>query len=236
MVRKTFLLAVAVLLLPLPAFGQLKIEGDTLTVVKRPPFKVISSVVDEPKKLSVLYYWKLPPGWEGLDTGPVLTVSKASGTGTIILQMQLVYWQEQKIERKNEVIEVHVGKAPGPDPGPDPDPGPEPTDALYKSLKTAVAADNDSVNVGKLAAFYAAAVAEAQDQRYKNAGQLMKVLQDTRRTLMPDTAILQTRQAIANHLRAVLPTSPTAELTPAVRQTAAREFTKISNYLKRLSK
>lgn len=104
--------------------SKLEIHGDTVTVVKALPFKV---VCDDGAKL---WFWEYPQSWqvEGNYT-PALTVKAAKeGSYTVSVVSVAADWK-----RSQHQITVHIGKAPQPDPepgpGPEPEPGPSPIPA-----------------------------------------------------------------------------------------------------------
>jgi hypothetical protein len=106
---------------------------------------------------------------------------------------------------------IVAGDPPPPVP-PDP-PIPPPLSALGKALKDAAAASpgtaaEKAAHMAALAALYRNA--PAMLDKVKTAGQLMAVLLEARKPLVPDGAILPVRQVIAAELAKVLPSDPAA--------------------------
>lgn len=129
--RRTLSALLLVLALAGAAMGQkkaipLKVEGDTVVVVRSFPCKVVA----EPG--ADLYVWRVPPGVKATDDENTLTITAApEGVHSVTVQtvttnFELIDGKVKKTVIKDRgVIDVAVGKVPGPTPpGPDPDPKP----------------------------------------------------------------------------------------------------------------
>lgn len=131
---------------------------------------------------------------------------------------------------------------PGPPTPPAPPDDPEAT-TLLAIVQGAVKQDNDAGKVElcqQLASLYRVAgnvndpTSVVNEPQLKTYGDLFAIMVGARAKLMPDTALIKTREAIAGWLRAKLPTQTTALLTDAERRKAGVEFTRIANALSKV--
>lgn len=152
------------LALCLPAFGQkkaipLKVEGDTVVVVRSFPCKVVAAPGAD------LYVWRVPSGVKASDDEHELTITSAPEGAhqvtvqTVTTNFELIDGKVKKTVVKDRgTIDVVVGKLPGPTPpGPDPKPpGPEPAppeprpDAPFAAPGLAVLIVYESAELAKL--------------------------------------------------------------------------------------
>lgn len=131
------LLASSVLLLCLvvPLYGEvpLSIEGDTITVVKKLPFKV-----SVPAQKKALYIWNYPSTVKAKKDKNVLTVTEApKGEVTVYIQVAVYDKEADDFTTTDGQITFVVGDVPPPvPPGPDPLP-PDPKDPFLDALQKA---------------------------------------------------------------------------------------------------
>lgn len=145
------------------------------------------------------------------------------------------YWlsSEKTIVVEEAEAEVIIGDAPPPGPGPDPKPGPD--DELTKALKVAFALDTgpDKVKHAKaLAALYRQAPAALD--KVKTAGELQTALKTAAESLLPASAIPETRKAVSVELRAVLPKTASEVLTDEHKNRSRSLFGRLSVSLEAL--
>lgn len=119
------------LVLALPCVAQrktapLKIEGDTLVVVKTLPCKVIAPTGGS------LYAWSFPREVRAVKDTNVLTIQQApKGMFVVTCTITTVNFDKKSVTQEDLEIEVNYGGVappppPGPGPGPDPNPAPIP--------------------------------------------------------------------------------------------------------------
>ena len=135
-----------------------------------------------------------------------------------------------------ETVVVVDGSPPNPGPGPAPPP-PAPG-ALKDALRAAYAANMDpdkAASLASLAALWRSAVPFAARPEVETVGDLLTLVSKAAAGLTLDK-LPGVRQAIAAHLRGVLPTDPAAPLTAAVRTTCAAEFARVAEALEGIAK
>lgn len=225
--RRT-LSVVLFLALAVPAWGQdgIKVSGRYTILVESAPFTLTAPPG------GALYFWRLPDGWAVTDANDSVTVTRATeGPATVTVTVVFIDFKTEKVEKKTHALNLTVGKAPPP-PGPDP-PKPDPETPLARSLKAAWAAESapDPRHLASLAALYRQAVTTAGDAGLKTAGDLYRVLREASVTLLPAAALPRVRTAIADYLKANLPTAAEATLDAATRQRAAAAFGAIADSL-----
>lgn len=148
----------------------LKVEGETVVLVKSFPFKVVA----EPG--ADIYFWRVPPGVKATDEKNVLTVTAApEGAHTVTVQSMTTDFElvdgkiKKKVTEDRGVIEVIVGKVPGPKP-PDPDPDPKPPepkpDAPFPAPGLAVLVVFESATLSELPKSQRIALEAAEVRKY----------------------------------------------------------------------
>lgn len=166
-------LSLALLCVPAsPALAQkkavpLKIEGETILVVKSLPFKVVAP------EGATLYSWELPAGVDGDRNDNVLTVTKApAGEFVVRVQMVTVDFEQKKVKKETGEVNVTLGVPKPPDP-------PDPSTALQKAVKDALAketvADKELLTLA-LAEVYGQASGHVTKGTAKTYGQLFTIM------------------------------------------------------------
>lgn len=123
----TLLLALVVTLSAAPKKVPLDVQGDTVTIVRKLPCKVVAAPGAD------FYIWSVPDLLKATSEENVLTITEGvKGSYKVrVLSVTLNFSVDKDGKVKKEVIkdsgeiDVHLGDAPGPGPGPGP--GPEPT-------------------------------------------------------------------------------------------------------------
>lgn len=111
-----------------PKAIQLKVEGNTVTVVKSFPVTVTAPEGAD------FYIWQYPDSFKASSLDSVLTVTGApNGTYKVsVVSVTINIEQDDKGKIKKTVVKdkgevsIVIGSAPGPDPQPDPGPDPKP--------------------------------------------------------------------------------------------------------------
>lgn len=220
----------------------LKVDGETVLVVKAFPVKVTAPAGEKGK---TVFSWGYPEGVKAssprgaFTPDNVLTITEAP-KGSVKVTVSSLTIRDGVFVIDGGEVEVIVGEVPpGPQPGPGPNPGPAPTpdDPLLAKLRAAYALDNEpgrAENVAKLAALYRQA-AGMDMKEHKKAGDLFAVLTKASRALLPAEALPNTRKAVAVELKEVLPTQADAELTQDHRANAKSLFGKLGKSLDALA-
>lgn len=198
----------------------LTVEGETLVVVTRLPFKVVAPAGGK------LYFWTLPSGWKH-DAGTVsvknvVTVSEAPEGSATVSAVAV----DKDFVTAEYSLKVNVGKVTPPPPPP-----PPPDDPLLKALKAAYDADvgaGKAEHAAKLAALWRQAAALARQPSVATTAAWLKQVQDAGKLLVPASALVGVRRALADHLNARLPRTPDAPLTDATRELLASESLKVA--------
>ena len=108
---------------------------------------------------------------------------------------------------------------------------PPPPDPFVSALRDAYRADpspDKARHLASLTALYRQAPATARDPDITTAGDLLRVLQEAARRLLPAEALAGVRAKIAAELRAALPSDPTTKLDAATRSATVAVFEKIA--------
>lgn len=143
----------------------LRVEGETVLIVTKLPFRV---VCDAPADL---YFWRLPPGWKGTDTGKELTVTEApQGAATVAVQTLRIDWEAKKTVTAGHTLAVNVGVGPAPPgpPGPNP-PGPAPGPAPIPLAGFRVLMVYESADLSKMPAAQQAVLFSKSIRDYMNS-------------------------------------------------------------------
>ena len=105
----------------------LEVQGDTVTVVRKVPFKVVAP------SGGTLYDWTFPDGIKASADENVLTVIACpKGTFTIRARILTIDFDKKLVQKTFGEVEVNYGgvtPGPGPGPEPEPEPGPKPIPA-----------------------------------------------------------------------------------------------------------
>lgn len=194
----------------------LKIEGETLVIVTKVPFKVVA-----PEGFK-LYSWSLPSAWKSdvknsLTIKSTATITEApEGSSTVSVTAI-----DKDFGVSEFSLQVNVGKASPPTP-----PVPPVDDPLVKALQTAYDAvpasevATKASDLAKLKSLHTAAVNTCQDARLKTFGQLTSTIHDAVQSMI-GTRLKGMREVLAAEKRKVLPLQPDAPLDAAGRETAA---------------
>lgn len=191
---------------PAPAPGLTVVGQYTLTVTML-PFQVVAPAGYK------LYFWELPPGWVGgtakVSPSPSLTITQASGTGTVSCTAVDDKWNIQALS-----ISLAAGQ-------PAPTPPPTPTDTLAKAIQDAYAAAPDVAGKVLLTAYYRAVAPLWRDPSLKPAGTLYKAIGDKRTQLgLADATLTKVRGVVGDAMAAVGVSGDAAQDVPADKREA----------------
>jgi hypothetical protein len=186
----------------------LRIEGDTVVVIKSLPFRIIAPGGAD------FYMWSTPDSFKTTADDNLLNVTKAPEgkhkvkVVSVTFEFKLVDGKIEKTVKKDSgEIEVVVGKDPGPGPDPDPDPDPDPKDPLVKALQEAYKADTgaDKVKHMKGLADLYSKLSTKDLTKFGTYGELFDVIIATSRELLPADAIKAVRAVTNAELKKILP-------------------------------
>lgn len=205
--------------------GSLTIEGDTITVVTKLPFKVKAPAGYK------LYFWTLPATWKHdartVSTSATVTVSEApEGSATVTVVAVPADFTPVEL-----TLKVNVGKVTPPAPPVPPD------DPLLKSLKAAYTSETDPQKadmVDRLGALYRQAAFVTDDASLKTWGDLSDKLASASKTLGVAGKVPAVQKVVAQHLVASgIPgkAGATVQLDATGRALARREFTRVGSAL-----
>lgn len=201
----------------------LRIEGETLVIVTKVPFKVVA-----PEGFK-LYSWSLPTTWKSdvknsLTIKSTATISEApEGSSTVNVTAI-----DKDFGVSEFSLQVNVGKVSPPVPPVD--------DPLVKALQTAYDAVSASEaatkasDLAKLKSLHMAAVNTCQDARLKTFGQLTNTIHDAVQSMI-GTRLKDVREVLAAEKRKVLPLQSDAPLDAVGRETAANLHKKFATAL-----
>jgi|SRR5579864_4224263 len=127
------------------------------------------------------------------------------------------------------IVTVTVGE---PVPGPGPGPTPTPDESFAKAVQDAYTADASPLKArykSDLAALYRSAVKDTiPSMALGTIADVLKIMVDSRKELMPDDAILGVRKVIETQLNKLLPTKPDTKLDATTRTTIGNAFTAVA--------
>lgn len=205
----------------------LKVEGDTILIVKTLPCNVIAPEGAD------LYQWSYPDSLKVTIQDNVLTISNApKGTHRVsVLMITLVVdfdKKSKKVTKESSSVEVNIGDIPKPAPDPLP-----PKDPLVKALKLAYDSETSGdkeKHMKALAAVYEEAGKMTNDEwkPIKTVAQLYSVLITVSRKMLPIEALPLVRKVIGDELRKIFP-STDADITTETRDKAKSLFTNLGS-------
>lgn len=134
---------------------------------------------------------------------------------------------------KPPVVGAMIVTIEGPTPPPVP---PLPADSLADELRSLYRSDpsaSKAADVAALSALYEVAAESAKKADIVTAGKLLEVIRKASATLAADR-LLPMRQRIGRELATVLPSDPAMNLTPELRDAAAKKFLEIAAILKKV--
>lgn len=221
------LLAGSALADPIP----LKVEGDTVLVVKSYPCTVTAPAGAD------FYHWSCPDALTASAVDNVLTIKAGPPSGTFTVGLTTLtfvidFKSETKTKVKNTgetVLQVGVPKPPPP---------PEPEDPLCAKFQAAFDADHGDpaaklAAVKSLAALYTQAVSFAGSlDAGATAGDLAAKIKAAGSTLVPAGVVAGVRAAIGQEIAGAF--NLNAPLTDASRKQAAELFAKIAAALSKI--
>lgn len=209
--------------------SSLRIQGDTVVVVKSLPCKVIAVEGAD------LYSWSYPVNVDATAFDNILTINKApQGTFKVsVLMITVVIDFDKKTKtvlKETGEIEVNFGGVKPPDPSPD-------LSDLAKAFKRALDSETDAMKIAhakSLATIYSEGAKQTQMGTPKTIGDLFRSMDAGAKVAGVNGKVLSLQAAIAKHC-ADIPKLSNTPIDDNYRTLIVRLFTEVASALKEVA-
>lgn len=209
----------------------LRIEGDTVIVVKTLPCKIVAPPGYD------LYVWTFPDSVQASDEEATLTITKApKGVFRVRVSSVRINFETKKVEKDRGEIDVVVGDEPSPPPPPPPVP---PVDEFVKALQDAYGletAGDKHETVLALALVYRAAARLLRSGKVTTAGQLWAAMLAGAKEAKLEGKLKRVQQVVYDNELKNLPSRSSDKIDSGMYEQYAKVFDKCANALEKVKR